>query len=69
MDMKNKNKGYFWKVMPTNIKQAKTEVQHEMSSSSTWAWPQTQKKGIKGVCCRKPERLNRLLEPGREGNL
>eukprot|EP00975_Prorocentrum_lima_P018268 3849217-Prorocentrum_lima.AAC.1 len=43
MDMKNKNKGYFWKVMSTTIKKAKKELQQEMSNSSTWAWPQTQK--------------------------
>eukprot|EP00975_Prorocentrum_lima_P049971 10463246-Prorocentrum_lima.AAC.1 len=34
MDMKNKSKGYFWKVMGTNIKRAKQELQQQMSSSS-----------------------------------
>eukprot|EP00975_Prorocentrum_lima_P025933 5457306-Prorocentrum_lima.AAC.1 len=43
MDMKNKNTLYFWKVMSTNIKGAKKELQQEVSSSSTWAWPQTGK--------------------------
>eukprot|EP00975_Prorocentrum_lima_P062022 12883302-Prorocentrum_lima.AAC.1 len=42
MNMKNMNKGYFWKVMSTNIKRAKEELQQEMSESSTWAFPQTQ---------------------------
>eukprot|EP00975_Prorocentrum_lima_P069533 12926870-Prorocentrum_lima.AAC.1 len=42
MDM-NKNTGYVWKAMGTNIKRAKIELQQEMSSSSTWSWPQTQK--------------------------
>eukprot|EP00975_Prorocentrum_lima_P022437 4719620-Prorocentrum_lima.AAC.1 len=57
MDMKNKNKGYFWKVMSTNIKMAKKELQHEMSSSSTWSWPRTQK-SIKGSVLQKARELS-----------
>eukprot|EP00975_Prorocentrum_lima_P001053 223458-Prorocentrum_lima.AAC.1 len=40
--MKNRNEGYFWSVMGTNIKRAKKELQQEMSVSSTWSWPYTQ---------------------------
>eukprot|EP00975_Prorocentrum_lima_P021185 4459390-Prorocentrum_lima.AAC.1 len=47
--MKNKSKGYLWRVISTNIKRAKKELQQEMSRTSTWAWPQTQKKSQRAV--------------------
>eukprot|EP00975_Prorocentrum_lima_P012695 2689537-Prorocentrum_lima.AAC.1 len=38
-----------------------------MSSASTWAWPQTQKR-YKGCVLQKTRgSFHRLLEPGREG--
>eukprot|EP00975_Prorocentrum_lima_P030650 6430924-Prorocentrum_lima.AAC.1 len=55
--------------MGTNIKRAKKEPQQEMSSSSTWSWPQAQQRYKGNVLQRAREResSHRLLEPGKKG--
>eukprot|EP00975_Prorocentrum_lima_P033591 7049843-Prorocentrum_lima.AAC.1 len=59
MDMKNRNKGYFWRVMSTHQK-GKERVAARNAQLINMGLATDPDTSIKGVVCREPESCHRL---------